>query len=405
MTLPLSPLLPTTQTPVPLESAPQAARSTTGFAALLQQLGMPNTGAPMPLLTEHVATAQTSLDLAALERTLAAANPQPVTHELPVLTPQAAPESDGLDALLVALRGLSPLQLNESAAQIATMEGHEEPFTDDVEMEAESLAALAALLQPSATNTRTDDANATTQLDATLRTVSAAPAASAQATALLGDEITDTEVADTQPIRPQAGTATTHSVVSETTLLPNVGEATNAATNFELPLMEGARASQQQVANEVPTTQEPARVLYLRQPLDSAPWRAEFGQRVAQLALNQGEQRVSLQLHPAELGPLTVELRVREGQADLTFLSSHVQVRSAVQDALPQLREALSQQGIALGQADVGERAPERHAQTQQERQPATEHVAVAMSPASAQAKASTQGTRVAGPGRVNLYV
>ncbi|MFD1690747.1 flagellar hook-length control protein FliK [Azotobacter chroococcum] len=42
--------------------------------------------------------------------------------------------------------------------------------------------------------------------------------------------------------------------------------------------------------------------------------------------------------------------------AQAQFLSAHPQVRAAVEQAIPQLREALAEQGIALGETSVGER-------------------------------------------------
>ncbi|HSP58479.1 MAG TPA: flagellar hook-length control protein FliK, partial [Halomonas sp.] len=41
--------------------------------------------------------------------------------------------------------------------------------------------------------------------------------------------------------------------------------------------------------------------------------------------------------------------------AQLQFLSANAQVRGAVEQAIPQLREALAEQGISLGDTSVGE--------------------------------------------------
>ncbi|HSH47095.1 MAG TPA: flagellar hook-length control protein FliK, partial [Halomonas sp.] len=67
------------------------------------------------------------------------------------------------------------------------------------------------------------------------------------------------------------------------------------------------------------------------------------------------EQRVELQLHPAELGPLSVSLKLGDQGAQAQLLSAHAQVRQALEQAIPQLREALAEQGIQLGEATVGE--------------------------------------------------
>lgn len=77
-------------------------------------------------------------------------------------------------------------------------------------------------------------------------------------------------------------------------------------------------------------------------------WGQELGLQLAQWQ-QRGEHRVELHLHPAELGPLSVSLKVDDQGAQAQFFSAHGQVRQALEQALPQLREALAQQGINLG--------------------------------------------------------
>lgn len=98
----------------------------------------------------------------------------------------------------------------------------------------------------------------------------------------------------------------------------------------------------------------PAASASLTAPLASPEWQKGLEQQV--LGLHQrGEQRIELHLHPAELGPLSISLQLGESGAQAQFLSSHPQVRAAVEQAIPQLREALAQQGISLGETSVGE--------------------------------------------------
>ncbi|MFC0666972.1 flagellar hook-length control protein FliK [Azotobacter chroococcum] len=93
----------------------------------------------------------------------------------------------------------------------------------------------------------------------------------------------------------------------------------------------------------------------LTAPLASPDWQRGLGQHL--LGLQQrGEQEIELHLHPAELGPLSISLKLGESGAQAQFLSAHPQVRAAVEQAIPQLREALAEQGIALGETSVGER-------------------------------------------------
>lgn len=94
--------------------------------------------------------------------------------------------------------------------------------------------------------------------------------------------------------------------------------------------------------------------LVLTAPVASPQWQQDLGRQVAGLS-RLGEQRVSLHLNPAELGPLLVDLKVVEQQAQIQLFAASSLVRSAVEQAIPQLREALAEQGITLGEASVGE--------------------------------------------------
>lgn len=84
-------------------------------------------------------------------------------------------------------------------------------------------------------------------------------------------------------------------------------------------------------------------------------WNNQLGQQMIRLGRAGGEQRVELRLHPAELGPLTVQLKMGDQGAQAQLLSAHAPVRQALEQALPQLREALADQGIELSEANVGE--------------------------------------------------
>lgn len=101
-------------------------------------------------------------------------------------------------------------------------------------------------------------------------------------------------------------------------------------------------------------------VASLTAPLASRDWQAGLGQQL--IGLHQrGEQHIELHLHPAELGPLSVSLKLSELGAQAQFLSAHPQVRAAVEQAIPQLREALAAQGISLGETSVGSQSqPQR---------------------------------------------
>ncbi|WP_205738381.1 flagellar hook-length control protein FliK [Billgrantia endophytica] len=89
--------------------------------------------------------------------------------------------------------------------------------------------------------------------------------------------------------------------------------------------------------------------------VQSQAWPGQLGQQLIQFARLGGEQRIEMQLHPAELGPLSITLKMTEQGAQAQFLSAHAQVRQVIEQAIPQLRDALAEQGITLGDTSVGE--------------------------------------------------
>ncbi|WP_440966859.1 flagellar hook-length control protein FliK [Massilia sp. GER05] len=81
-------------------------------------------------------------------------------------------------------------------------------------------------------------------------------------------------------------------------------------------------------------------------------WNDQVGQKVIYM-VGAEDQTASLTLNPPDLGPLQVVLSVSNGQADVTFSSNQLEVRQALENALPRLQEMMGESGIALGNATV----------------------------------------------------
>lgn len=139
----------------------------------------------------------------------------------------------------------------------------------------------------------------------------------------------------------------------------------------------------------------------LNAPVATPEWNRELGQQVV-IATRSDEQQVSIRLNPAELGPLQVQLKVVDQQAHVQFLSAHAQVRGAVEQALPQLREALAEQGITLADTSVGEhREHQQHTASKQRRGGAQS----SLDPVSDDTVAAVETIQLPADGRVNIYV
>ena len=94
--------------------------------------------------------------------------------------------------------------------------------------------------------------------------------------------------------------------------------------------------------------------------LDAPNWQHDFGTRVVWLAKND-QQVAQININPPQLGPVQISISLNGDQASATFASPHAEVRQAIQDSLPQLREMFSTAGISLGQANVGTQLPSQN--------------------------------------------
>lgn len=141
----------------------------------------------------------------------------------------------------------------------------------------------------------------------------------------------------------------------EPALDPGLSRAIGLEAGLPGASQGGAAAPQVGLSQGLPQ----AATASLSAPVATQAWEQQLGQQLVGLAQRGGQ--VELHLHPAELGPLSVSLKLGDQGAQAQFLSAHAQVRQAVEQALPQLREALAEQGIQLADTSVGEQRGERH--------------------------------------------
>lgn len=109
--------------------------------------------------------------------------------------------------------------------------------------------------------------------------------------------------------------------------------------------------------NTVVPVSQPAQAT-INTPIVQERWGDEFSQKITWLASSKQDQSAELHLNPPQLGPLDVVIKVSGDQATALFTSPHAAVREAVEQALPRLRDMLSDNGITLGNATVSDQAP-----------------------------------------------
>jgi flagellar hook-length control protein FliK len=122
-------------------------------------------------------------------------------------------------------------------------------------------------------------------------------------------------------------------------------------------------------------------------------WAEEFGTRVAMMVRG-GESQASLQLSPAELGPMDVSVTVKDSQASIHFGAAQAETRALIEASIPRLREMLAAQGFNLMDASVSQ-GFSREAQQGQ---------ATAAAGASADPEADVSVSRVTPAGLLDLY-
>ena len=70
---------------------------------------------------------------------------------------------------------------------------------------------------------------------------------------------------------------------------------------------------------------------------------------------NQGGGEAKVNLHPAELGRMSVSVITEGNETKVAFTVETSQARQAVEASLPRLREMLEQAGLSLADSNVSE--------------------------------------------------
>ncbi|MCU2394311.1 flagellar hook-length control protein FliK [Enterobacter ludwigii] len=98
----------------------------------------------------------------------------------------------------------------------------------------------------------------------------------------------------------------------------------------------------------------PQQVVTVNHPPETPEWKQSVSQHIAIFSRN-GLHSAEIRLHPEELGSLQISLRVQQDQAHIHIVSEHSHIRHAMEQAMPQLRAAMAESGIQLGQANVSD--------------------------------------------------
>lgn len=95
-----------------------------------------------------------------------------------------------------------------------------------------------------------------------------------------------------------------------------------------------------------------------------------FSSRIAWLA-DQKIGHAEIRITPDHLGAIDVRLQIDGNRVNAEFNSAQPDVRHALESSLPRLRDMLGQQGLQLGQADVGQRQAQQQGASNGQASPA----------------------------------
>jgi flagellar hook-length control protein FliK len=176
-----------------------------------------------------------------------------------------------------------------------------------------------------------------------------------------------TQLADELRSKPADAHANTEEALSKLGQKQAFGtEFKEAVASAQAAVTAAAAAQQPAMVNAAQAAGAAAHLSDHIAPRVGTPgWDQAVAQKVSWMVAGD-QQSASLTLNPPDLGPLQVVLNVTNSQADAAFTAAQPEVRQALEDALPRLREMLSDAGIQLGQATVSSGAPNQQGTPEQ---------------------------------------
>ncbi|WP_350316489.1 flagellar hook-length control protein FliK [Pectobacterium aroidearum] len=144
---------------------------------------------------------------------------------------------------------------------------------------------------------------------------------------------------------------TPNSLAGDRNASESVSTLSNSASSTTPPVAQAMHIQPAAVGTTTPAPQTAS--AQLNAPFGSPQWQDALGQQIVMFSRN-GQQTAELRLNPQELGALHISLKIDDNQAQIHLASASSQVRSALEAALPHLRNAMAESGINLGQSSVG---------------------------------------------------
>lgn len=166
------------------------------------------------------------------------------------------------------------------------------------------------------------------------------------------------------PLQPTRGVADSLTLENfDAAVLKELGEtSTRPSTSTTTSTTEAVNA--QSTAAEVKslaTTVKPELVVPNR--VGSSDWSEAVAGRIT-LMINQRMSTARIHIHPPELGPIEVKVNLNQEQASVQFTSQSAQVRDALEQSIPRLREMLETAGFSLADSGVSDQGGQSFAES-----------------------------------------
>lgn len=208
--------------------------------------------------------------------------------------------------------------------------------------DADKKSALLAGLTTTASSLLADDGK-------TAVTDSSAPATASTATAHAAGKNTSAASPDFSSALAAMTAANGNIAVAAQTDSRTADSALNLVNNAAVAVSSAPVSTTPTTTSAVTVPSTPL----LNAQLGTPEWQQQLGQQVMMFN-RQGQQTAELRLHPQDLGSIQISMKIENNQAQLHFVSGHSAVRSAIEAAMPDLKTALADNGISLGQSSVG---------------------------------------------------
>jgi flagellar hook-length control protein FliK len=112
--------------------------------------------------------------------------------------------------------------------------------------------------------------------------------------------------------------------------------------------------------NQAVNSSKPVDAPPMTRPMGHPEWNQELSDKLIWMH-KQDVPSAELRLNPEHLGPISIKIDVDQDQATVSFTAQHVEVRDAIEAAIPKLREMLGNQQLTLADVNVSQQQSEQN--------------------------------------------